>query len=44
MSVAIFCRPPVKGGANGVSGGVVFGKTKPPARKLASPLYRGATQ
>src|SRR6266850_1104879 len=42
-SCAVFCCPPVKGGGEPqANGGLVFGKAKPPARKLASPLIRGA--
>jgi len=46
ISVARFGRPPVKGGANEVSGGLVFAKIKTPRsqRPLASPLDRGAAE
>ena len=39
----ILVCPPVKGGVSrGRTGGFAFSENQPPARKLASPLYRGA--
>jgi hypothetical protein len=42
MSMALFCRPPVKGGSEPkASGGSVFEIENPPALR-ATPLIRGA--